>query len=176
MFVNVMSPIGDEKPPLGEEGRVSVLVQKSWPVLAVWALIEEKSSLKHKRRKCFKILSLSQVGTRQHETSKNSDYSHPLVRNSYVGRRQKGIKPGKILPYFFLPWTCTPYSKMAAIQKFPFIFMLISPLCLDCTYRLKKKKFKTTFHDCTFDILFLCLQVKTRLNRPCHGFRRHLDE
>ena len=27
-----------------------------------------------------------------------------------------------------------------------------------------KKIFKTTFHDCTFDILFLCLQVKTRLN------------
>ena len=40
MFVNLMSPIGDKKHPLGEEGSVSVLVQKSWPVLAGWALIE----------------------------------------------------------------------------------------------------------------------------------------
>ena len=40
MFVNVMSPIGDKKHPLGEEGRVSVIVQKSWSVLAGWALME----------------------------------------------------------------------------------------------------------------------------------------
>ena len=70
----------------------------------------------------------------------------PLVRNSYVGRRQTDgstlDQPRKILLYFFLPWTSTPYSKMAAIQKFPFIFMLISPLCLDCTYRLEKKNLR----------------------------------
>ena len=132
MFVNVMSPIGDEKPPLGEEGRVSVLVQKSWPVLAGWALIEEKSSLKHKRRKCFKILSLSQVGTGQHETSKNLDYSHPLVRNSYVGRRQKGTNPEKYFCISFYPERVhlIPYWRQ---YNFPFIFMLISPLCFDCT-------------------------------------------
>ena len=55
---------------------------------------------------------------------KNSDYSHPLVRNLYARHRQKGIKPKKkTLLYFFLPWSCTPYSKMAVIQLSFYIYV-----------------------------------------------------
>ena len=53
----------------------------------------------------------------------NSDYSHPLVRNANARSRQEGIKPRIILLYFFLPWSCTPYSKMTAIQLSFYIYV-----------------------------------------------------
>ena len=81
--------------------------------------------------------TLSQVGTGQHETSKNSDYSHPLVRNSYVGRRP-GINPEKYFCISFYPGRVHLIPKWWQ-YNFPFIFMLISPLYLDCTYRSQKK-------------------------------------
>ena len=54
---------------------------------------------------------------------KNSDYSHPLVRNLYARRRQKGIKPKKNTYVFLSTWSCTPYSKMAVIQLSFYIYV-----------------------------------------------------
>ena len=83
---------------------------------------------------------------------KNSDYSHPLVRNLYARRRQKGIKPGKTVLYFFLSWSCTPYSKMAVIQL-SFYTYVDKPSLPRLHLENSKEILKTTFDSMTADIL-----------------------
>ena len=52
---------------------------------------------------------------------------------------------------------------MAAIQLSLYIYVN-KPSLPRLHLQNSKEILKTTFHDCTFHVLFLCLQVKTRIN------------